>query len=547
VAEHAPGNGRDKDAQRRRLVRQLAGLDASSRLEALTDAEDARALVHAHPAERLYFDILEVGLADATDVIQLAAPEQFQSFVDLGAWKGDSFQPRALLRWLRAARGEDVDCFRAQLDGLDLELLELLLRETTTIHDLEEETDLHVEGLTLDSADGRYRVEFLGEDGADQSTLRTLLLDLMDRDALGLSRLLEAVRWELPSELEEVAHRFRTARLADLGFPTPETARALHARVPLPVDAVDLEASALARETHRTDLLAEALAGLTADERANLEDELRTVVNAVLVSDGADPGDPMAFRSSSERARDTLQLGLETLSGGDPVRAVEVVRSETSKRLFQVGFTLGLELKLRADKLARRPMARLDGEWLLWPDAEATVNALRRPRPLRALRVEGAEPVPFRRMREVHESRALLARAEHQATLLAALLGGTPERARVALHSLEPDWPAGGMPAVLLAALAHGALDGVLRVEPVAQSALAPLAGALLEGSPDAPRIRPEMRQQLVTLVAKLAPQTGDEPERLVDAALERLVTEVGPALATGQLPREASTLLPFR
>jgi hypothetical protein len=315
VAERARGNGQDKDAERRRLVRQLAGLDARSRLEALTDAEDARALVQALPAERLYFDILEVGLADSTDVVQLAAPEQFQSFVDLGAWKGDSFQPRGLLNWLRAARGEDADRFRAQLDGLDLELLELLLRETTVIHDLEEETDLHVEGLTLDSADGRYRVEFLGEDAADQSTLRALLLDLMDRDALGLSRLLEAVRWELPSELEEVAHHFRTARLADLGFPAPETARALHARVPLPAETVDSQqASALAPEAHRTGLLAEALAGLTADERTNLEDELRTVVNAVLVDDGADPGDPTAFRRSSERARDTLQLGLEALS-----------------------------------------------------------------------------------------------------------------------------------------------------------------------------------------------------------------------------------------
>jgi hypothetical protein len=547
VAERGRGNGQDKAAERRQLVRQLERLDPRTRLEALTDAEDATMLVRALPAERLYFDILDVGLADASDVIQLASPEQFQSFIDLGAWKGDTFQPGALLNWLRAARGEEADQFRAQLDGLDLELLELLLRETTAIHDLEEEPDFHVEGLTLDSADGRYRVEFLAEDAADQSTLRALLLDLMARDALGLSRLLEAVRWELPSELAEVAHRFRTARLGDLGFPAPETARALHARVPLPSDTADVQASALARAANRGDLLATALAGLTADERANLEDELRTVVNAVLVDDGADPGDPAALRRSSERARDTLQLGLEALSGGDPVRAVEVVRAETSRRLFQVGFTLGLELKHRADRLARRPLARLDGEWLLWPDVAATVNALRRARPLRALRVEGAEPVPFRRMREVHEARALLARAEHQATLFAALLGGTVERARAALQSLEPDWPVGGTPALLLAALAHGALEGVLRVAPVPRSALTPLATALLEGQPEAVRIRPEARDRLLVLLTALAPEAADEPARLLDAALEGLVGEVGPALARGELPREASTLLPFR
>jgi len=547
AAERQTGNGHDAEAASALLLRGLSALSPRARLDALLTSDAASTQVRSLPAEQLYLDIAEVGLADATEVVQLASPEQFQSFVDLAAWRGDRVDAAALLTWLRAARGEDPEEFRAKLAGLDVELLELLLRTQTLIHDLEEEPDLHVEGLTLESADGRYRVEFRGESALEQSALRGILADLMAADPLGLSRLLEAVRWELPSELEEVAYRFRSARLADLGFPDLETARALYARVPLPPAAPGAARSALAAVEGAGGLLGAALLRLAPEERWRLEDEVRALVNAVLVDERADPGDLAAVRRASERARDTLQLGLEAASGGDPVRAAEVLRAQSPRAVFQVGFTLGLRLQDRAERLSRRPLARLDGNWLLWPDAAAVVVALRRPRPLRGLRIEGAEPVPFRRLREIDEAEASLGRAEAQAVLFGALLGGTEGAARGALEGLEPDWPAGGMPAVLLSALGQAALGGALRVAPLRRDQLRPLAEALLEGPPGAPRIRPPMRDRLAAQLSALAPEAAEEAPRLVDQALQVLLEQVGPALAAGALPREASVLLPFR
>ncbi len=541
------GNGKDSAESQKLLLRQLQRLEPKQRLEALISAPQAAKLIQSVPPEQLYLDIQAVGLADTTDIVQLATPVQFQAFVDLAAWKGDRLDHETLLRWIRAARGPSADRFRAQVAGLDLELIESLLRTHATIHDLEEEPDLHVEGLTLDSADGRYRVGFIAEKSSDQSALRALLLDFMAADALGLSRLLESARWALPSELEELAYGFRTARLVDLGFPDAETAKSLYARVPLPAPPKDAQASALAQRARGGDLLSSALDGLTADERERLEDELRTVVNAVLVDERADPGDPAALRRASERARDTLELGLEYLSGGSPLQAVEVVRQHPSRHLFQVGFSLALGLKHRAERLARRPLVRLQGEYLLWPDAAAAVRELRRHRPLRALKVEGAEPVPFRSLREIKETESLLERAEHQAALFAALLGGSEASARDALSTLGPDWPVGGTPAVLLAALAHGAVEGSLRVAPLPRAEVGALAAALLEGEADAPRIRRVQRDALVARLSALVPGSAEEAGRLVDAALEKLLSDVGPALARGQLPLEVSTLLPLR
>src|SRR5690606_30825257 len=67
--------------------RELMQLPARKRLEALLEPKDAGALVRALPASDLYPTIHDLGLADATDLVQLASPEQFQVMVDLAAWK----------------------------------------------------------------------------------------------------------------------------------------------------------------------------------------------------------------------------------------------------------------------------------------------------------------------------------------------------------------------------------------------------------------------------------------------------------------------------
>jgi hypothetical protein len=537
------GNGRDVASERAAALQRVAALPARARVDALLSSDDAAALVHSLPAEQLYVTAVEVGLADASELVQLASPEQFQSLVDLGAWKRDALDPHALLEWLRAARGDEAEPLLEKLHRIDIELLEAMLRALTVVHDLEENPDPEVEGVTLDSADRRYRIE-MKVDGAELAALRTLLLDLMAEDPLGFSRLMEAVRWELPTELEESALRFRWARLSDLGFPDPEAAAGLYAAMRLPVAPPPSPSVELVRSAgRRPDFVQAALDGLDAVEAENAQEELRGVFNAALVADGADPGDLEAFRASAERARDTLGVGLEFLTGGDPRRSPAVVRETPFRTVFQVGFTLGLRLRHRAERLAARPLARVDGEWMLWPEQAATVAALRRARPMRALPVEGAEPVPFRSLAELQRADEELARAEQQQALLAALLGGTEERARAAVDGLGAAWPAGGTPAVLAAAVAHALLDGTARVSPVPASRTEELGRAFLAPGPS-PTVRAEAVARAAAVLEGVV--SGPEAGRLARAVLERLADQIGKALLSGPLPVEVQTALPF-
>jgi hypothetical protein len=469
-----PGNGHDRAEARAALTRRLMQLAPRDRLEALIAANDARALVRSVPAEDLFLAIQEVGLADATEIVQLASPDQFRTFVDLGAWVQDALDPHLLLTWIRAARGDESENVMRKLAFLDLEVLELMLREFCVVHDLEENPDVNPEGITLETPEGRYLIELTVE-GVEAAALRTLLNDLIAQNPFEAVRLLEAVRWELVSELEEVALQFRKARLEDLGFPPLEEAVQLFARVDLrrfPAPASGSEA--LAASPGRLNFVEAAFAGLQPDERETLSSEVRYLVNAGLVADAAEPGDGDAIRRVSEGMRDGLNLGLEHLCGGDPSKASEAVREHKLKTVFQVGFTLTLELKHRVDRLAKQPMAKVKGRWLLFEDTAPTVKALARRKPLRALPVEGAEPVAFRSRRELADAEKIVERAEAQREVLAALLKSEESIARFGPLAGPPSFEQ-----IFGSALAQAALTGELKLEPVAIAQLEELKAAL--------------------------------------------------------------------
>lgn len=342
----------------------LAGARGRKRLDVLLDARDPQALVRALPADELYLLVRDVGLGEAASVVQLASAEQFKVFLDLDAWPSGSFEPRRALPWLRAARaGSQLEPkatarWTRKLARLDAEILYLVLRSALRIHDLEQDPDPEIQSdRFLRSPEGKYVVEFLVE-GAEYSAVRGILDDLYAEDAFRAGRLLSSLRWEMPSELEESALRWRAGRLADLGWPTLEEALSWFARPPraqasspgTPARPPGFALAAYARDS----LLDRAAARLAGDERERVEAQIVSAANAVLVADAVDPGDPEAVRSAFEAARAYLELGLEKLAGPDDARAAETLAAIPAKRIFQEGFGRVLELSWRARRILDR-------------------------------------------------------------------------------------------------------------------------------------------------------------------------------------------------
>ncbi len=542
------GNGKDLGFERAQLRRRLAELAPKDRLEALLSEPNAGEVVQSLPAEDLYAAIADVGLADSTEIVQLASPDQFRSFIDLGAWEKDRFDLHRAITWLRAARSGDPQEFLAKVGGLDLEVLQLVLRGSTVIHDRDENPDLHPERVSLETPDGKYLVEIVVE-GPELSAVRALVSELIAGDPFQASRLLEAIRWELPTEMEETAYQFRQARLGDLGFPPLEQASAIFSFVDPGPGASPGSAKARELATQRVDYLQAAFRGLREDEREHLEEQLRYLANSVLVAEAAEPGDPVAGRRVAEMVRDHLALGFEHLCGAEPGRAAAFVRELGLRRVFQIGFSLTLRLRFRVERLDRHPLARLDGTPLLFPPEDAIVAALRRRRPMRALRVEGAEPVPFRSASELGDAEASITRAEQQVTFLAALLGGTAAAAREVLARFELPLRELGVDRLFSAIAANALLDSVVRVAPVAAERVRELSARLVTGEPSAPAARADAIEQVYSALAAAVPaEAHAELRSKVEETLSALAADLGPAHLRGHAPDSRALVnLPLR
>lgn len=413
---------------------ELAGARGRRRLEVLLGAPDPEALVQALPADELCFLVRDLGLADAAELVQLASPEQFRTFLDLDVWRGSTPHPARALPWLRAARAgalrsdAAMDRWKHQLGALDPELVSLLLLDSLRIHDLEREPDPELEGdRFLRTPEGRYLVEFRAE-GLDYLAVRGLVDDLFAADAFQATRLLESVRWDLRSELEESALRWRDARLADLGYPDMQEALSWFARPPA---ALTADPGLPARppgfflaEFRRGALLDRAAARLEAAAAERVEGQLAAAANAVMVAGAVDPGDMGAVRLAVESARAMLELGLEAVAGADESRAAEALATTPLKRLFQRGFGRLLELRRRAERLLQAGGAGTREAPLLDPPLGEALSALSRRRPLyfpglEAPREEwggpaaaAGEPRPFLASAEVARTAAALDRAE---------------------------------------------------------------------------------------------------------------------------------------
>jgi len=460
----------------------LATAPGREKLTLILDQPDPKKFVRSLPGEDLFFALKEIGLDDAAEVVGLTTPTQFRTFVDIDAWERDTLLPERVLGWLRLAwegrMGEDA--FRAQRAGLDPEVVLHLLRKVGTVHAMDEDGDYpNVMGDNfIRTAEGKYIFE-ISVEGDDGVMARRIIEDFIDENPFEATRLFEAVRWELDSELEENCLRWRTGRMRDIGFPDLE--EALKVWTPLPASWKPRDAApahgpvsgvpALLLATTRADLLLDRAAERLADEhRPAFNEGLVYLLNCALVADGIDPKDLDLARASLAGTRDTLSLGLELASEGDVALAAGILATTPAHELFRRAVTELLELQKQANFSGKSvafgagPAANVDS-----PDAEV-LTGLRRRRPrlydpptAGQKRPEGA----FRALRDradVLHVRTVLARVDARRALADAA-GLTPERFAAIADAAGRTTTATSMDQALRTALVHALLDGAPRFE----------------------------------------------------------------------------------
>ena len=363
----------------------------------LGDPDDKK-LARAMQPHELYWLIKENGGPDAMELLALASPEQCVFILDMELWRGWSFVEDKAVEYLGYILKGSEEHFLELLPHLDFNLLSLFLgRELIVaggIGDLNTDEERQTDwDHTFDDV---FLIKFKNPKHAD---IIGSFLELVCRfDNPLYTSLMESVSGEIDIESEEECYRMKSGRLADLGFPPHDEALEIYSRIN-PATFTPGRNKVLLQAVGATTLPEMLLTGKTFLERVILQVdselfrmELNYLINTALAADEAHLADMEQMRSVVERVYGYLNIALEYLSCGDETKGVEILTGEHLKRLFQLGFSLVLGLKLRADKLG-------DPDYATGKALSGLKNA--RPGFYRGLDSDGIDG--YREFREMHD------------------------------------------------------------------------------------------------------------------------------------------------
>ncbi|GFO69018.1 hypothetical protein GMLC_25970 [Geomonas limicola] len=332
----------------------LKTVGAKQRLDLMLEDADAKRLIQALDPQEFFWLVKEVGEADTLELLQHSSAEQRVFILDMELWDGYSFSEDKACHWLAYFMEGGEPSIHALLKQLDFEFLHLLLsRELTVgggIGDLaDDEERLGDYDHTFDDV---FMLSF--KNPKHSQVIGSFLGMIYRLDNPLYVALMEGIKGDVDLELEEQCQRFRTGRLEDLGFPPFDEALSIYARINPASFQLEggKEAQVSAGECHalipiteEDTLLFRALA------RAGSEpvwQELNYLVNSALVVEGSSLGEQENMLGILYRVCGYLNIALEKLCGSDEMKAAEVLTGEPLKHLFQLGFSIVMELKFAA-------------------------------------------------------------------------------------------------------------------------------------------------------------------------------------------------------
>jgi hypothetical protein len=391
------------------------------RAEVLLNEPDPERAIRALPGDELYYVVHELGIRDAAEVLIHARADQVQAVMDFSLWQRDDVVPERMAEWIEVMAEAPYEKVGEWIAGLDVELVGLLITQTCRIYDLSiEEPPDTGEGILFPTPDRVFVLDVVGfpqhepvsgppgEEGDPPQSARAMvqIMDSLYRaDANYARKLLVGARSELTSGLHEMAFRWRSGRMADLGFADFYEALEVYRELdPASVRIGELKPgtrlrpstperdnngdslrapAALIERLGAPSLFARTARRLsTPDQVSDLHFALVALTNRVLAADRVTPGDDDAVAETLERQAATLDIAVEFLARGDDNRALEAIQTVPLVRLFRLGVSLvGKVRKLALTLKDAGPFAAAKRD-LFEPDDAAVIEAVTRMRPL---------------------------------------------------------------------------------------------------------------------------------------------------------------------
>ena len=334
----------------------LRTVSAKEKMDLILADPEAKKLTSALEPQEFFWLMKEIGEADALELLRIASAEQCVFILDMELWDGWTFSEEKACHWLAHFMEGGEPRIHELLKHVDYEILQLLLgRELVVGGGIGDHSNDEERLADYDHTfDGVFMITF--KNPKHSQLIGTFLSMLVKLDNPLYTALMEGIKGDVDLELEEQCQRFRNGRLQDLGFPPYEESLSIYSRVnPDDFRLSGGKVHSPAGEggelmpviPDRDTLFFRALA--IADQPTLLQ-EFNYLVNTALVAEGNAFHEPESMLGVLHRACGYVNIALEKLASGDEQKAAKILVDEELKRLFQLGFSLVMQLKFSAGK-----------------------------------------------------------------------------------------------------------------------------------------------------------------------------------------------------
>jgi hypothetical protein len=384
----------------------LRKTSAKEKLDLLLADPDGKRLTASMEPQEFFWLVKEIGENDAMELLQLASPEQWMFILDLELWEGWEFSQEKACHWLnRIVEGGEARVHEL-LKYLDFEFLQLFLgRELIVGGGIGDQGNDEERLADYDHTfDGVFMLTF--KNPKHSQLIGSFLSMLIKLDNPLYTALMEGVKGDVDIEIEDQCYRFRSGRLEDLGFPPYEEALSIYGR--LNPETFELDGGKILEPAVEPNYMLPVVGSedtllfraLPLVESASLIQELNYLVNSALVAEGNAMREPDEMADVLQRVFGYLNIALEKLAGSDEQKAAQILVAEPLRRLFQLGYSIVLDLKFAAQKVETKDYA--SGKLLAGLKSK-------RPRFYRGLDPDGIDGYrEFREMADVTRSAELL-------------------------------------------------------------------------------------------------------------------------------------------
>lgn len=349
----------------------LLTMAPKKRLDFIINHPKPLALVRSILPQDLLITLREVGVEDCLEIIELMSTEQVQGILDLEIWQGDRIDVTKAGAYLCLLYEANLERALKQIYELDIEFLGLMLKTCSTIYDttLNEEPEEYSD-MTVTSPDGRFIVCLkTDKDVLPLSrALGTMLEQLFHKDIEMALAMLERVRFELASGLEEATLHFRNVRLSEMGIlPADERLqlmaplqlaqlkkRAIHAAVKDPELSVHMLLPAQKEDHHS--FLKVALGSLSNEDLARFDLSFQHVAINLHASLQGDFADREAMKNTAAYAKTLIEYGLLQITNGQHAFGKDAIEQYRLIDILRVGRTALLTLRKNVLALLKSPI-----------------------------------------------------------------------------------------------------------------------------------------------------------------------------------------------